>query len=59
MAGYRTPPFFLGPDEVCQSAIQSDDSVKIYRGNRQRRVDLQFYKCYLCEFYADRKIQSG
>ena len=30
-------PFFLGPEEVCQSAIQSDDSFKSYRGNRRRQ----------------------
>ena len=41
VAGYRTHPFFFGPEEVCQSAIQSDDSFTSYRGNRRRQRQRQ------------------
>ena len=29
--------FILGPEQVCQSAIQSDDSFKTYHVNSQRQ----------------------
>ena len=37
MPGWRTRPSFLGPQEVCQSTNQSDNSFESYRTYRRRQ----------------------